>query len=281
MLDRRSLELATYCGQAVERGRAVVAEHHRVGAAQHSQQRAAAAAVLVCALDQARDLHQLNEHAAQPRQRRHRLERRERVVACLDLDRRQRLEQRRLARVRRADERDLRHALPAHRDRVAVHDLLADARCLDLRVHPLADVRVRPVPVAGQLREDLPELPDPLGVVLADEPPLDELHLRAMRHWHRDHLPFNSCGKARAQRSRCRGRGGASLSRRSLGRVMPRAADQPVLFEQAASQERSAALIVPRGYSTPPLTWEWCGRSGSPAARGSSRARLRRGPHSR
>ena len=92
----------------------------RVGGAQHAEQRPAAAAVLVRALDQARDLDQLDEHAADPRQRGHRPERGERVVAGPDLDLRQRLEQRRLADVGRPDQRDLRGALAAHGDRVAV-----------------------------------------------------------------------------------------------------------------------------------------------------------------
>src|SRR4029077_10621322 len=100
----------------------------RVRATEDAEQRAAAAAVLVRAPDQARALAQLDEAAADPRQRRHRPRGRERVLAGLDLDRRQRLQERRLAGVRRADERDLRRALPAHGDRVAVEDTAARSR---------------------------------------------------------------------------------------------------------------------------------------------------------
>jgi hypothetical protein len=102
-----------------------VAEHHRVCAAQHAEQRAPAAAVLGGAGDQARDLDELHANAANERDGRHRPRGRERVVAGLDLDARERLQERRLARVRRPDERDLRRAVAVHGQRVAVHGLLA------------------------------------------------------------------------------------------------------------------------------------------------------------
>ena len=58
----------------------------RVGRAEHAEQRPAAAAVLGRALDQPGDLDELDEDAADPGERRDRAERRERVVAGLDLD---------------------------------------------------------------------------------------------------------------------------------------------------------------------------------------------------
>src|SRR6185295_13523424 len=62
------------------------AVHDGVGGAEHAEQRPAAAAVLVGALDQPRDLDQLDQHAADPGQGRHRTERGEGVVAGPDLD---------------------------------------------------------------------------------------------------------------------------------------------------------------------------------------------------
>src|SRR5207249_11567783 len=61
-------------------------------------------------LDQTGDLDELKKHTANSRERGDRTCRRERVVAGLDLDIRQRLQQRRLARIGRPDERDLRSA---------------------------------------------------------------------------------------------------------------------------------------------------------------------------
>ena len=134
----------------------------RVGRAQDAEQRPAAAAVLGRALDQPRDLDELDEDAADPGQRRDRAQRRERVVAGLDLDLGQGLEERRLADVRRADQRDLGGALAADGDRVAVDGARADARVLDLGEQRLAQVRVRPVLVVGQLGEQRADLADPL-----------------------------------------------------------------------------------------------------------------------
>ena len=81
----------------VERGGRLVggtAEHDAVRVSEHAEERAAAAAVVVGALDQPGYLHELHEHAPDPRQRGYRPERREGVVARLDLDLRQRLQQR-------------------------------------------------------------------------------------------------------------------------------------------------------------------------------------------
>jgi len=102
-----------------------VAEHDGVRSAQDAEQRAAAATVLVRALDQSGDLDQLHEDAAYARQRRHRPRGRERVVTSLDLHVRERLQQRRLAGIRRSHERDLSGSFAPHGDRVAVHDPLA------------------------------------------------------------------------------------------------------------------------------------------------------------
>ena len=82
-----------------------VAEDDAVGVAEHAEERSAAAPVLVRTLDQAGDLDELHQHPADPRQRRHGPERREGVVARLDLDLRQRLQQRGLAGVRRSRRR--------------------------------------------------------------------------------------------------------------------------------------------------------------------------------
>ena len=61
----------------------------------------------------------------------------------------------------------------------------AGPRVLDLRQQGLAEVRVRPVPVVGQLREQRADLADPLPPLLADQPALRHLRERAMRHRHR------------------------------------------------------------------------------------------------
>src|SRR5262249_51567133 len=76
-------------------------------------------------------------------------------------------------------------------------------RLLDLRVHPLAQVGVRAVPVVGQLREGFAELLDALAALLADEATLDHLLGDAMRDGHRADLP--SCAQA-GRRARSRGR---------------------------------------------------------------------------
>jgi hypothetical protein len=64
-------------------------------------------------------------------------------------------------------------------------DTLARARLLELRLDPLPDVGVRPVPIAREIAEDRAQLADPFGSFFADQPALDHLHLRAMRHGHR------------------------------------------------------------------------------------------------
>jgi len=126
-----------------------VAPEDRIGVAKDTEQRATAAAIAGGALDQARDLDQLDEHAAEAGRRRDRPRRRERVVAGADLDCRQRLQKRRLSRVRRPGERDLGGALAPHGERVTVDDSLAGTRRRQLALDPLAQVAVRAVAVAG------------------------------------------------------------------------------------------------------------------------------------
>ena len=128
----------------------------RVGRAQDAEQRPAPTTVLGGAADEPRDLHQLDEHAPDARQRRDRAQGGERVVAGLDLDLGQRLEDRRLAHVRRADQRYLRRALAPDGDRVAMDGARSDARVLDLGQQRLAQVGVWPVLVVGQLRDQRP-----------------------------------------------------------------------------------------------------------------------------
>ena len=169
----------------------------RVDRAQDAEQRPAAAPIVRGAADQARDLDQLDEHAADPGQRRHRPERGERVVAGLDLDLGQRLEQRRLADVGRPDERDLRRALAPDGDRIAVDGARADAGVLDLGQQPLAQVRVWPVLVVRQLGQERVDLADPLPSLLARQSSLRHLGERAMRHRHR-HLLRSGGSTARA-----------------------------------------------------------------------------------
>src|SRR5262249_20002321 len=79
----------------------------------------------------------------------------------------------------------LRRAFAPNGDRVTVDASLPHARLVDLRLDPLANVGVGPVAIAGQLGKDRAELTDSLRAFLADEPALDHLHLRAMRHRHR------------------------------------------------------------------------------------------------
>ena len=131
------------------------------------------------------DLDELDEDAADPGEGRHRAERRERVVAGLDLDLRQGLQERRLADVRRPDERDLGGALAAHGDRIAMDRVRPDARVLDLGQEPLAQVGVRTVLVVGQLGEQGVDLADPLATLFARQSPLRHLGEGAMRHRHR------------------------------------------------------------------------------------------------
>ena len=161
----------------------------RVGRAKDTEQRPPAPAIVARAGNQARDLDELHEHAADPRQRRHRPERREGVIARLDLDLGQRLEQRRLAHVGRADERYLRRALAAHRDRVAMHRLRAHARVVDLGEQRLAQVRIRAVLVIGQLREQRANLADALATLFSDQSTLRQLGERPVWHRH-DRLLF-------------------------------------------------------------------------------------------
>ncbi len=96
------------------------AVHDGVGEAQDAQERPSAATVVGRALDQARDLDELDEDAADPSEGRNRAEGRERIVAGLDLDLRQGLEQGGLAHVRRPDEGNLRCALAPDCDRVTM-----------------------------------------------------------------------------------------------------------------------------------------------------------------
>ena len=170
--------------------------HDRVGRPEHAKERPAAAAIVRRPFEQPRDLDQLDGHALDPGQRRDRSQGRERIVAGPDGDRRERLEDRRLADVGRADERDLGRALPAHGDRVTVHGSRADLRRVDLGEQRLAQVRVWPVAVVRQLCQERPYLADPLPTFLAHEAAPSHLGERAMRHRHR-HTPSRCGGTAR------------------------------------------------------------------------------------
>ena len=193
--------------------------------------------------DQAWDLDELHEHAADACQCRHRPRRCEGVVACLDLDVGERLQERGLARIRRADERDLCRAFAPHRDRVAMDDTLPRSRLLELTLDPLADVGVRAVPVARELAEDRAELANALCSLPADESALDDLHLRAMWHGHRVHLPFRPAGRcARPSRGSATAR-----ARRSVGEVTETIERKPGLREGLGRQvERSITIVRPR-----------------------------------
>ena len=237
LLDPRGLELGEHGAQLVGRRGDVVAEDDRVGAAQDADQRASAAAVLARPRDQPGDLDQLDQDAVDPGQRRHRPRGRERVVAGLDLDARERLQERRLARVRRPDQRDLGRSFAANGDRVPVNDTGARARGVELAVHPLADVRVGAAAVVGEVGEDRPQLADALGSLLADESALDHLHLCSVGHGHCALLLIRA-GSARA-RTPTASSAGRVLSRRFLRRVEREAADQPCLFELPVRQASS------------------------------------------
>jgi hypothetical protein len=164
------------------------AVHDRVGPAQDAQERASTTPIVGRAADEPGDLDELHEHATDPGQGRHRAQRRERVVAGLDLDIGQGLEDGRLADVGRPHQRDLGSPFAPHGDRVAVHGARADAGVLDLGQQGLAEVRVGTVLVVGQLGEQGPHLADALPTLLPDEPSLRDLGERAMRHGHDDHL---------------------------------------------------------------------------------------------
>jgi hypothetical protein len=187
-------ELGADCIERLDRSRELVAQHDGVGTPKNAEKGSTAAAALGGPFDQAGDLDELDQHPFDSRQRRNRPRRREGVVAGLDLDVGESLQERRLARVRRPDERDLRRPFTTDRDRITVDDPRPRSRRLQLGVHPLANVGVRAAPVVRKAREDRAQLADPLGAFLADEAALDHLHLRAMRHGHRD-TPSQSCGK--------------------------------------------------------------------------------------
>jgi hypothetical protein len=70
-----------------------VAPEDRVRVAEDTEQRPAASAIFGRSLDQARNLDELDEHAAEAGSRRYRTRGGERVVAGADLDRRQRLQE--------------------------------------------------------------------------------------------------------------------------------------------------------------------------------------------
>ena len=154
---------------------------------QHAEEGAAAAAVIGRALDQARDLDELDEDAADPGQGRHGTKRGERIVAGLDLDLGECLQERRFADVRRSDERDLGRAFASDRDRVAVNGVRADTGVLDLCQERLAQVRVWTVAVVRELGEEGADLADPVAPLFPDEPAFRHLGKRAMRHGHLDH----------------------------------------------------------------------------------------------
>ena len=121
-----SARTAEHLGESPDCAHAV---DDRIGRAQHAEQRPAATAVVGRTLDEPGDLDQLHQHAADARQRRHRPQRRERVVAGLDLDLRQRLQERRLAHVGRPHKGDLGRPFAAHRDRVAMHGAAPGRAC--------------------------------------------------------------------------------------------------------------------------------------------------------
>src|SRR4029079_10048221 len=106
---------------------------------------------------------------------RDRTKRGERVVAGLDLDVGQRLQDRGLADIRRPDQRDLGRALAADGDGIAMDRARPDARVLDLREQGSAKVRVRTVAIVGQLGQEGADLADPLPTFLPDEPTLRDL----------------------------------------------------------------------------------------------------------
>ena len=128
----------------------------RVDRPEHAEERPSAAAIVGRAGDEPRDLDELDEDAADPGQRGHGAERRERVVAGLDLDLGQRLQERRLADVRRPDEGDLGRPLAPDGDGVAMDGARPDPGVLDLGEERLAEVRVRTVPVVRQLGAGAP-----------------------------------------------------------------------------------------------------------------------------
>ncbi len=198
-LDARGLDLRAHDRQLLRRRARRVAEHDRVRVPEDAEQCAPSAPVLVRAFDQAGDLDELNEDAADAGEGGNGSRRREGVVARLDLDRRQRLEQRRLPRVRRADQRDLRCALAPDGDRVAVDDLRPRAGLLELTVEPLAEVRVGAAAVVRQLREQPVDDARALASFLPDQPPLGDLGKRPVGHGHRS-ISFDSCRSARRPR---------------------------------------------------------------------------------
>ncbi len=161
-----------------------MAEHHSVRATQHSEQRTSTPTVLACPLDQTRYLHKLHEHTTDTRQRGHRSERGKGIVADLDLNVGERVQQAGLPSVRRPDQRDLGSALSPHAYRVVMYRTGAGTSLVYLIVHPLAQVGVRTVAIAGQLRQYRAQFSHALGPLLADKTTLDDLHLSTMRHGH-------------------------------------------------------------------------------------------------
>ena len=196
--DAGLFDLVTQRGQNLRRRRCGMAIDDGICVAEHAEQRPPAAATLGCALEQTRDLDELDANTADGRDRGDRARRRERVVAGLDLDLRQRLQKRRLARVGCADQRDLRGTLAAHCDRVAMDDLRSNARLGDLLREPLPDVRVRAAAVVRQLLDETAQHANALDSDLSDQPALGHLDERAMRHGHRS-ISSPSCGQRAAQ----------------------------------------------------------------------------------
>ena len=135
-----------------------------VGVAEHAEERHGHRRGPRARPRSARDLHELDEHAADPRERRDRAQRRERVVAGLDLDVRERLQERRLARVRRADERDLRAPSRRTCERVAVDHLRAD-RVRRARPRATCAGRRRARCGTRQLREERADRRDALAAL--------------------------------------------------------------------------------------------------------------------
>ncbi len=58
------------------------------------------------------------------------------------------------------------------------------ARGVELVEHPLADVRVGPIFVVGEHRQNAAQFAHTLGGVITDEASFDESHVSAMGHGH-------------------------------------------------------------------------------------------------
>ena len=235
----------------------------RVGQPEDPEERPSAAAILGRALDEARDLDELDEDAADPGQGRHRAKGREGVVARLDLDLGQGLEERRFADVRRPDERDLGGAFAPNGDRITVDRAGADAGVLDLGQERLAEVGVRPVPVVRKLRQEGPDLADPVAPLLADQPALDDLGERPMRHRH-GRSPSRTTGSA----------GERGHAQHTIGCDERHASVPAPSIDAGAGRGGSAVPVGDRGVpgvGPTPAAWSGHGRQGTTAAAAGAR----------